>query len=87
MKDIRWGDILWAFSMAARGGLIVAAPVLVGITVGFILDRHFGTLPFISLALTAIGGIIGPIMLYRWAVTAVRRRITDKDNNQERRPL
>ncbi len=79
MKNVRWGDLLWALSMAARGGLLIAAPVLIGITAGFILDRYFGTLPFISLALTAIGGIIGPIMLYRWVVAAVKRRIGNKD--------
>jgi|YNPNPStandDraft_1061719.scaffolds.fasta_scaffold01077_14 F0F1-type ATP synthase assembly protein I len=79
MKNVRWGDLLWAISMAARGGLLVAMPVLMGITVGFILDRHFGTLPFISLALTAIGGIIGPVILYRWVVAAVKRRVGDKD--------
>lgn len=82
MKQIKWGDLFWALSMSARGGLIIAIPVLLGLVVGFFLDRHLGTLPFISLALTAAGGIIGPIILYRWVVGAVARRIGSREEKE-----
>ncbi|MCX7682037.1 MAG: AtpZ/AtpI family protein [Anaerolineae bacterium] len=86
MKNIKWGDLFWALSMGARGGLVIVMPVLLGLAVGFVLDKRFGTLPFISLALTAVGAIIGPIVLYRWVVRAVAQRTgrEDTEHNGER---
>lgn len=82
MKQIKWGDLFWALSMSARGGLVIVVPVLLGLGVGFFLDRRLGTLPFISLALTAAGGIVGPIILYRWVTGAVARRTGSREEKE-----
>jgi len=80
---INWADTIWILVMGARGGLVIALPVLAGLALGFLLDSHFGTLPIISLVLTAIGGIIGPVMLYRWVVLAVKQRLEAEQDKEK----
>jgi F0F1-type ATP synthase assembly protein I len=81
--SIDWADTIWVLVMGARGGLVIALPVLTGLVLGFLLDNRFGTLPIISLVLTAIGGIIGPVMLYRWVVLAVKQRLETKQDKEK----
>jgi F0F1-type ATP synthase assembly protein I len=61
---------------------MIAIPVLAGLGVGFLLDRRFGTLPIISLVLTAVGGIVGPLTLYRWVISAVKQRMERQDEEK-----
>jgi F0F1-type ATP synthase assembly protein I len=82
-KSQKWVDVAWVLSMGARGGLIIAAPVLAGLAGGYLLDRQLGTLPLISLILTAIGGILGPFVLYRWVVSAVQQRMEARKDEEE----
>ncbi len=84
-KFSKWVDAAWVLGMAAQGGLIIAIPVLGGLALGFWLDNQFDTLPFISLVLTLIGGIVGPFVLYRWVVSAVKQRMEHrKVQNEEK---
>ena len=78
-----WTDAIWVLTMGARGGLMIALPVLAGLALGFLLDSRFGTTPIISLLLTAIGGIIGPVMLYRWVVLTVKQRLETKQDEEK----
>ena len=76
----KWGDVAWMLAVSAQGGLMVALPVVCGLGVGYALDRYFGTLPWITLALTLTGAIIGPVLLYRWASSMVRQRMAKKED-------
>jgi F0F1-type ATP synthase assembly protein I len=71
--DLR--EAVWVLGMGAQGGFLVAIPVLVGLGIGVLLDRQFGTMPWITIILTLIGGIAGPAMLYRWVKTSVARQV------------
>lgn len=77
MSDLRdrWGDVAWVLAISAQGGLMVALPVVGGLAVGYWLDGLFGTLPWITLGLVLIGAMIGPVLLYRWALTVVNQRV------------
>lgn len=78
----KWGDVAWMLAVSAQGGLMVAMPVVIGLGVGYALDTHFGTLPWITLALTLIGAISGPVLLYRWATALVRQRTAEKKDEE-----
>ncbi|HID89220.1 MAG TPA: AtpZ/AtpI family protein [Anaerolineales bacterium] len=81
-KKYRWGDISWMLAISAQGGLMVAMPVVVGLAVGYMLDIHFGTLPWITLVLTLIGAMSGPVLLHRWTLSAVKRRMEEKEDEE-----
>jgi F0F1-type ATP synthase assembly protein I len=81
-KKDKWGDIGWMLAISAQGGLMVAMPVVVGLAVGYMLDRHFGTLPWLTLVLTLIGAMSGPVLLHRWALSAVKRRMEDRQDEE-----
>ena len=73
-SEIDRAQMLWALSMGSRGGLLVAGPVLLGLVAGYWLDGRLGTLPWITLGLTLLGAVLGPIAAYRWIMDAVQRR-------------
>jgi F0F1-type ATP synthase assembly protein I len=79
-------DVPWALATSAQGGLMVAAPVIVGLVLGYWLDMTFGTLPWISLGLTLIGAMLGPVFLYKWVTSVVKRRMNSKNSQSEERP-
>lgn len=81
-KRSRWGDVAWMLAVSAQGGLMVALPVVVGLGVGYALDNTFDTLPWITLVLTLIGAISGPVLLYRWATELVKRRREQKQEEE-----
>ncbi len=83
-KSGNWSDIAWVLSMGAQGGLMIALPVLIGLGAGFLLDKQFDTLPWISLVLTLIGAILGPIVLYRWVTSSVAPQAENRIKNKKR---
>ena len=80
----QWADAAWVLAMGAQGGLMIALPVLTGLAVGFWLDKRFDTLPWISLALTLVGATVGPIMLYRWVMSTVLRRVESRMGSRKK---
>jgi F0F1-type ATP synthase assembly protein I len=74
-KKLNTREMYWALGMGGRGGLLIAGPVLLGLVCGWFLDNRLGTLPWITLALAAIGTVLGPFMAYRWITDAVQRRV------------
>jgi len=84
VKKIDRDEMYWALGMGGRGGLLIAGPVLLGIAAGWFLDNRLGTLPWITLGLTAIGAVLGPLMAYRWITDAVQSRMRgQQDKAQE----
>jgi predicted F0F1-ATPase subunit len=75
-QDMR--DMAYGCALASQVGIAIAAPVLIGLAVGYLIDRSLGTLPWITLALTAIGAVLGPIIAYRWVTTAMRQRFAGR---------
>jgi F0F1-type ATP synthase assembly protein I len=84
VDKINRDEMYWALGMGGRGGLLIAGPVLLGLVGGWFLDNRLGTLPWITLAFTAIGAVVGPLLAYRWITDAVRRRVArQQDRSQE----
>lgn len=61
---------------------MVALPVVIGLALGYWLDSQFGTLPWITLVLTLIGAMLGPVLLYRWVMSVVQRRMEEKQDEE-----
>ena len=73
IKKIDRDEMFWALGMGGRGGLLIAGPVLLGLAAGWFLDNRFGTLPWITLALTLVGAVVGPFLAYRWITRSCGR--------------
>lgn len=73
------GDAAWVLGVGSQAGVTLAGLVLTGLVVGYLIDRQLGTLPWITLALTLIGAITGPILVYRMVTRAVRARIESQE--------
>jgi len=80
-QDVR--DMTYGCALASQVGLVIAGPVLIGLAAGYWLDLRLGTLPWISLALTAVGAVTGPIIAYRWVTAAVRQRFAGREQAEE----
>ena len=74
-KPTDWKDIAWALALATQVGGAIAIPVLVALAVGWWIDRRLDTLPFITLLLTLLATVGGPVLAYRWVTTAVAARM------------
>ena len=77
-----WRDVPWALATSAQGGLLIALPVVAGLALGYWLDGRFGTLPWITLVLTLVGALLGPVLLYRWVMSVVQRRMEGKQDEE-----
>ncbi len=77
------GEAWWVLSVGSQAGLMLVLPVLLGLAGGYWLDRQLGTLPWITLALTLVGAISGPIMVYRWVVVQVGARMNRQDQSSQ----
>lgn len=65
---------------------MLAMPVLVAIALGYWLDMRYDSLPWITLGLTVIGVVTGPILLHRWMKTVVKKRMAEHEDDQEEKP-
>jgi hypothetical protein len=72
-------DAVWLLSLGAQGGLMLALPVVVGVATGFWLDRLLGLgFPWLTLATTLVGAVVGPVLLYRWVMRTVAERVQER---------
>jgi ATP synthase protein I len=81
-KPTGWKDVIWALALATQVGGAIAVPVLLGLAVGWWIDNRLHTLPWITLLLTFVGVVVGPIIAYRWVTEAVKQHIMEnKEDN------
>jgi F0F1-type ATP synthase assembly protein I len=77
-------DAAWVLAMGAQGGLMLALPVVAGLALGFWLDRLLGLgFPWLTLVMTLIGAIVGPVLLYRWVMRTVAERVQERAKAKE----
>ena len=62
-------------ALGGQAGLLIAFPVLIGLGLGYVLDRRLDTLPWLTLFLTLVGMVGGPVLVYRWVQSTVRERL------------
>jgi predicted F0F1-ATPase subunit len=74
-KPTGWKDAIWALALATQVGGAIAVPVLLGLAAGWWIDNRLHTLPWITLLLTLIGVVVGPIIAYRWVTEAIKQHI------------
>jgi len=69
-------DAAWVLAMGAQGGLMLALPVVAGLALGFWLDRTLGLgFPWLTLVMTLVGAVVGPVLLYRWVMRTVAESV------------
>jgi hypothetical protein len=77
-------DVAWVLALGAQGGLLLALPVVVGLAVGFWLDRQLQLgFPWITLLMTLLGAVLGPVLLYRWVMSTVAERMQQRFKEKE----
>ncbi len=76
-SSVDWKDAFWVLAVGSQLGLSIALPVILGLAVGYWLDTRLGTLPWITLLLVLIGTVSGPIIAYRWVISAVQKRFEE----------
>ena len=77
-KDVDLKDAIWVLAVGSQLGLSIALPVIIGLAVGYWIDTRLHTLPWITLLLTLVGAVVGPIFVYRWVVSTIRKRFEEE---------
>jgi predicted F0F1-ATPase subunit len=80
--DVDLKTAVWVLAVSSQLGLSIALPVILGLAVGYWLDTHLGSLPWITLILTLIGAVSGPIFAYRWVISTIRRRFEGGEESE-----
>jgi len=74
-------NAVWVLAMGSQLGLSIALPVILGLAVGYWIDTRLHTLPWITLLLTLVGAISGPIIAYRWVISTIRKRFEEGEES------
>lgn len=82
----KFSDVVLVLVLGAQGGLMLALPALASIALGYWLDMRYDSLPWITLGLTIIGVVTGPILLHRYMKTVVKKRMREQEDDQEEKP-
>ena len=72
---------LWILGFSTQAALAIALPVLLGVGVGWWLDSHLNTFPWITVVLTAVGIFAGPLIVYRWITRRVEERLRKEEGS------
>jgi len=76
-QDYSWQKRVWVLAVAGQAGLYIAFPVLLGLFIGYLLDRQFGTYILFAVLLSMAGFGGGVFLVYRWVNTTVKKRLDE----------
>jgi len=74
-QNTPWQERIWILTVAGQAGFMIAFPVLLGLAIGFFLDRQFGTYIIFSLLISMAGFGAGIFLVFRWVKTTVKTRL------------
>lgn len=72
-----WQERVWVLAVAGQAGIYIAFPVLLGLVIGYFLDRQFGTYILFSVLFSMAGFGSGVFLVYRWVKTTVKQRLDE----------
>ncbi|MFQ5812834.1 MAG: AtpZ/AtpI family protein [Anaerolineae bacterium] len=81
-SGVDFKSAIWVLAVGGQLGLSIALPVLIGLAVGYWIDTRLGSLPWVTLLLTLVGTISGPIIVYRWVVHTMRKRFEEGEESE-----
>ena len=64
-------------AVAGQAGMYIAFPVLLGLVIGYFLDRLLGTYILFAALLSMAGFGAGIFLVYRWVQTTVKQRLDE----------
>jgi ATP synthase protein I len=74
-QNTPWQERVWVLAVAGQAGLYIAFPVLLGLVVGYFIDRLLGTYILFAALLSFVGFGGGIYLVYRWVQTTVKDRL------------
>ena len=81
-KEPTWQNSLWVVGMAGQAGLYIALPVVLGLFLGYFIDKQLGTIFLFALLFTMIGFIGGVFLVYRWVKDNVQTRLEEMKKDE-----
>ena len=72
-----WQNNLWVLGIAGQAGMYIALPVVLGLFLGYFIDKLLGTIFLFALLFTMVGFIGGVILVYRWVKNNVSSRLEE----------
>lgn len=76
-QNTKWQERIWILAVAGQAGLFIAFPVLVGLVIGYLIDRQLGTYILFAVFLAMAGFGAGVFLVYRWVKTTVQKRLDE----------
>ena len=76
-QDYNWQERIWVLAVAGQAGFFIAFPVLVGMVIGYFIDRLFNTYILFAALLSMAGFGAGIFLVYRWVKTTVKDRLKE----------
>jgi ATP synthase protein I len=74
-QNTPWQERVWVLAVAGQAGMYIAFPVLMGLVVGYFIDRLLGTYILFAALLSFVGFGGGIFLVYRWVQTTVKDRL------------
>jgi len=81
-QETPWQERVWVLAVAGQAGMYIAMPVLIGVVIGYFLDRLLGTYILFAVLLSLAGFGAGIYLVYRWVQTTVKTRLTEKKKEE-----
>ena len=81
-QETPWQERVWVLAVAGQAGMYIAFPVLIGMVIGYFLDRLLGTKILFAAFLSLAGFGAGIFLVYRWVQTTVKTRLTEKKKEE-----
>jgi F0F1-type ATP synthase assembly protein I len=76
-QNTKWQERIWILAVAGQAGLFIALPVLVGLVIGYLIDRQLGTYILFAILFVTAGFGAGIFLVYRWVQTTVKQRLEE----------
>ena len=81
-QETPWQERVWVLAVAGQAGMYIAFPVLLGLVIGYFVDRLFGTKILFAAFLSLAGFGAGVYLVYRWVQTTVKNRLNEKKKEE-----
>ena len=76
-QNTKWQERIWVLALAGQAGLFIAFPVLLGLVVGYLIDRQLGTYILFAILFVTAGFGAGIFLVYRWVKDSVQKRLEE----------
>jgi F0F1-type ATP synthase assembly protein I len=80
--NTKWQERIWILAVAGQAGFFIAIPVLVGLVIGYLIDRQLGTYILFAILFVTAGFGMGIYLVYRWVQSTVKKRLEEMKKDE-----